>query len=465
MSLRTSLRVLVAGVLAGACVGHAALAQTPQDADLVRRGAYLARAADCVACHTAKGGQPYAGGYPVSTPFGTIYVPNITPDRATGIGGWSDDQFVRAVRQGVGAHGENLYPAMPYNSYAKMSRPDVLAIKAFLFSLAPVQRPKLHNALLFPLNVRPVLSMWKLFNPRPADLQDDPARSVEWNRGRYLVEAAGHCGECHSPRTLTEGENTKRYLGGGSLGAWTAFNITSDPRAGIGAWSQDEIVQFLATGHNAHAGASGPMAEAVENSTRFLTPADLKAMAVYLKTVPPIGGSSGPVRAEVGAPADPAVEIRGGPVRASGAELYLGNCATCHGADGAGRGTGFGAYPALFHRSAVGARDPHNLVSVILGGVQRTTNAGQLAMPAFADQLDDQQAAVLANYVRTTFGAGKGGVTPSMVASLRRGPSIVGLQILEIMAAVAALAVVLAVGGWIAVGRGRKAVRPGRRPA
>jgi len=254
-------------------VGSQVLADT---ADRIKRGEYLARTADCVACHTAEGGEPFVGGLPFKTPMGTLYSANITPDKETGIGKWSDEEFMRALREGKGKHGENLYPAMPYTSYTLITDEDVQLIKDYLFSLPPVKRRDQKDEMTFPFNVRQGLSAWKLIDFDNRRFQPDDKMDDSWNRGAYLVEALGHCGECHTPRNVTMGMKANERYAGAMLDGWHAFNITSDKAAGIGSWSQDDIVDYLRSGHAAgKGGAAGPMAEVIENSTRHLTDADL----------------------------------------------------------------------------------------------------------------------------------------------------------------------------------------------
>jgi mono/diheme cytochrome c family protein len=258
--------------------------------DLVARGEYLTRAADCAACHTAPGSKPFAGGLPFKLPMiGTIYSTNITPDQETGIGAWSDEEFLRALHQGIGKGGKHLYPAFPYASYALMTDSDVLAIKAYLFTLKPVKYTPPPNDISFPLNQRYLMTFWNaLFKPshRFRPNADQPA---DWNRGAYLVEALGHCSDCHTPRNLLFAVNNKRKFAGAMIQGWKAYNITPDHEWGIGSWSDGQLEGYLSAGHAEGRGsAGGPMSEVVDNSLRYLTEPDIKAIATYLKSGPPM---------------------------------------------------------------------------------------------------------------------------------------------------------------------------------
>lgn len=269
--------------------GLAVAGYASADANLIARGEYLTKAADCVACHTTKEGKPFAGGLAFKTPMGTLYSPNITPDKETGIGSWTDEEFLRALHEGKGKNGENLYPAFPYTSYTLLTDDDVKAIKAYLFSLPAVHQPNRENEMPFPFNQRWGLWFWNLVNFEGQRFQPDTSKDAQWNQGAYFVEALGHCGECHTPRNITMGMKDSKAYSGADIDGWTAFNITSDPHAGIGGWSQEQVVQYLRSGHvDGKAQAAGPMAEVIENSTRHLTDSDLNAMAVYLRTLKPL---------------------------------------------------------------------------------------------------------------------------------------------------------------------------------
>jgi mono/diheme cytochrome c family protein len=258
-------------------------------ADPVTRGQYLTRAADCVACHTAPGGRPFAGGRAFKLPFGTLYSTNITPDIESGIGGWGDEDFVRALHEGIRKDGEHLYPAFPYPSYTLLTRGDVLAIKAYLFSLKPVRNVPPASDLSFPFNQRYLRFFWNLlFNPDQR-FRPNINQNQEWNRGAYLAEALGHCGDCHTPRNLLQGLRSSRKFAGAVIEGWKAYNITPDPAWGIGDWSDSQLADYLSSGHApGRSSAAGPMGEAVDDSLRFLVKEDISALMAYLKSVPPI---------------------------------------------------------------------------------------------------------------------------------------------------------------------------------
>lgn len=391
----------------------------PTGRALIDKGRYLATAGDCVACHTMPGGRAYAGGLPFRLPFGTIYASNITPDRATGIGGWSDAEFVRAIRHGVRKDGRDLYPAFPYTSYTRMSTDDALAIRAFLNTLPPVRQAVAPNALAFPFNQRWLMRGWKLlFMPRH-QLTPDAVASPAWNRGRYLVEALGHCGECHTPRNLLYGLKAGQTFAGETTQGWKAYNITSDPKSGIGQWSVDDIATYLRTGLAGGRGAaSGTMAEAIEKSLSHLTPADLRAMAIYLKTVPArrardaegvVANPPTLVAATAFAPAASEAPTRG-------RRLFEGACASCHAWNGAGLQT---PYAALRGVQSVNDPEATNVVQVILRGTSLTLPTTKISMPAFGTAYSDSEIAAISNYVIAHFGGKPASVTPHFVAKAR----------------------------------------------
>jgi len=398
-----------------------ARARLPSGDDSIHRGRYLAQAADCAACHTLASGKAYAGGLPFKLPFGTIYATNITPDRETGIGAWTDSEFVRAVRHGVGRGGEDLYPAFPYASYALMSAEDALAIKDYLFSLEPVHAATPAADLGFPYNQRYLMRAWKLlFVPREP-LQPDPARDADWNRGAYLVEALGHCGECHTPRNRLYGLDQGHKFGGAITAGWKAYNITSDQAAGIGAWSDQELASYLASGYAPGRGAaSGSMAEAVEYSLRYLTGQDIAAMIAYLRTVPPqTGGAEAAASAEppaVRAPsafAPPPAEVQ---TASLGLSVFQSACASCHGFNGEGL-----QHPHASLAGAQSVNDPEgtNLLQVLIHGSQMTTDEGDVFMPAFGSAYSDIELAAVANYAIGHFGGKRSTITPASVAAAR----------------------------------------------
>ncbi|MDE2279024.1 MAG: cytochrome c, partial [Xanthomonadaceae bacterium] len=291
-----------------------------RDPALVARGAYLATMGDCAACHTARGSRRYAGGRVLATPFGDVPAPNITPDPDTGIGRWRFADFWRALHQGRGRRGEPLYPVFSYTSFTRVTRDDAWAIFAYLKSLPPVRQPNREPALSFPYNVRSSLLAWRALYFRPGVYRPDPARSAEWNRGAYLVQGLGHCGECHTPRNAWGAMDEKRRLVGGSLPAqdWYAPGLGTQPGGGLAGWSGQDIVDLLKTGESSKGAAFGPMADVVRNSTQYMSEADLRAMATYLRALP----ARGP------APAPAAFAQATG--HAQGGELYAQQCAACH---------------------------------------------------------------------------------------------------------------------------------------
>lgn len=264
----------------------------PQEFTQIKRGRYLALLSDCASCHTVPGSnQPFAGGRPIETPFGNIVAPNITPDPETGIGSWSDEQFDAAIRNGLRPEGSHFYPAMPYNDYTKMSRDDVLAIRAYLNTVTPARNAVVANTLPFPFNIRAAMRLWNALYFNEGDYKPDPKQSTEWNRGAYLVDGPGHCGACHTPKTFLGGDKTGQYLEGAYLQGWSAPDITNDSQLGLGAWSKEDLVSYLKSGHNRVTAATGPMGEVVTLSTTHMTDPDLRAIATYLKSLP--GKSSG----------------------------------------------------------------------------------------------------------------------------------------------------------------------------
>jgi mono/diheme cytochrome c family protein len=387
------------------------------NANLIQRGEYLTRAADCVACHTTEGGQPFAGGRPFVLPFGTMYSTNITPDKKTGIGEYSDAEFLRAMHQGIARDGTRLYPSMPYASYTYMTDADALAIKAYLFSLAPVEAPRRSNTLAFPYNQRWLMGFWSFFFNPDRRFEPNADRSPQWNRGAYLAEAMGHCGECHTPRNLAYALDNRHKYAGAKQSGWVAYNITSDKETGIGEWSADELAQYIGKGHAAGRGtADGPMGEAVENSLRFLTPGDVSALAAYVSTVPPVKSHDQPPVKTAAAPAEHNMGVSAS-IDPRGKELYEGACVSCHGWSGAS--------PILDYANLTGARavnDPTatNAVQIIIAGSSRNSAHGDLYMPEFGSAYSDMEVAAVANYITARFGASPSNLTAANVADLRR---------------------------------------------
>jgi len=399
-----------------------AIAGAPPSADVLARGAYLVKAADCAACHTVPGsGAAFAGGVAFRLPFGTIYSSNITADETYGIGGWSDDDFVRAMHDGIGKRGEHLYPAFPYTSYTLLSRSDVLAIKAYLFSLPKVAQANRVNVLSFPYNQRWAMGFWNAAFFKSQRFHPDASQSPQWNSGKYLATALGHCAECHTPRNFAFAMQHDQELAGQELQGWRAYNITSDPAHGIGAWSEGELASYLSTGHaDGRGSASGPMAEAVENSLRFLQPADTAALITYLRTVPARAGTD-PITVDPRpAPALASSDFAPGGdahVDAQGFKLFEGACASCHQWNGKGQQT---PYASLLGTRGVNDVHGTNVTQILLHGSSLRGQDASIFMPGFGDAYSDTEIAALSNYVIGHFGNKQGAVTPDDVAARRR---------------------------------------------
>jgi mono/diheme cytochrome c family protein len=412
----------LAGLIAlgsGATHAHNA-AMAPASAALIARGQYLTRAADCAACHTVPGGKPFIGGYPFKLPFGTLYSTNITPDVATGIGSWSDDDFVRALHTGVAKGGVHLYPAFPYASYTGMSRDDAVAIKAYLFSLPAVNAPAKPNNFPFPFNQRWGMTIWNLLFLKDHRFEPAPNLTPQQNRGAYLATALGHCGECHTPRNIGYALKPSQQLAGATLTGWRAWNITSDKQFGVGGWSDQQLADYLNTGHaDGHGSAAGPMGEAVENSLQYLMPQDTSALIAYLRTVP---AKSGDPSAEVNPAPAPVLASNawapGGDVGPAGIgrHIFEGACASCHQWNGEGQQT---PYAALIGSQAANDPSGANLTQVLIHGVKVHTDRGVGYMPAFGGAYSDQEIAAVSNYVIAHFGGKAGKVTPAMVHKAR----------------------------------------------
>jgi mono/diheme cytochrome c family protein len=456
------LTALVIGFAVTAPAGVCQAAEPPdQTPAAIKRGEYLAIAADCGACHTAPGGQPFAGGLAIATPLGTIYTTNITSSADFGIGRYTEEEFSRALRRGVRRDGANLYPAMPYTSYAKFTEDDAHALYLYFTQAVESvdQRPP-PTELPFPMNIRMSMIGWNLLFRDTTGFVPNPQQSAEWNRGAYLVQGAAHCSTCHTPRGFLMQEETSRALSGAQVGAWYAPNITSDPVSGIGRWSKEDLAAYLRTGHlSGKAQAAGSMGEAVEHSFQHLVAADLDAIATYVKSVPPVHDPADNVsRFSAGKRLSELAASRGrGGVSSdsgpdpTGAELFRGNCTSCHQAEGQGSKDGY--YPSLFSNSATGARNATNLIATILYGVNRTTSAGQAFMPGFggrtidANALSDRNIVALGNYVLTRYGAGDTTITEQQVAEARRGgPSSPLLALARGGMAAAAVVVFLGIG-------------------
>lgn len=408
-ALATSLAVaLVAAPLLGlwATRSHGAVTDAQRFAQ-IEKGRYLATVADCVACHTIPdGGRAYAGGRAIETPFGNVVSANITPDTETGIGSWSDDDFVNAVSHGIRPNGNRLYPAMPYPAYTKMPRDDVVAIRAYLNSVPPVRNAVDRDTLPFPLDFRTSMLGWNWLFFTPGPFKPDPQKPLEWNYGRYLVEGPGHCTSCHTTKNFLGGDKSSGYLRGNVVQGWFAPDLTNDQRTGLGRWSADDIVTYLKTGHNRTSTATGPMAEEISHSSSHWKDNDLKSVAAYLKSLP--GRQDNP--APLGA-ADP--------VMVAGQAIYRDQCAACHMIDGKGVAR---LFPALAEAPSVRSDDPASLIRVILRGARTVaTEAEPTApgMPSYDWQLDDAQVAAVATYVRNAWKPVASAVSASAVKRAR----------------------------------------------
>ncbi|MGB3124860.1 MAG: cytochrome c [Pseudomonas sp.] len=388
------------------------------DPALVSRGEYVARLSDCVACHSLPGKAPFAGGLEMATPLGAIHATNITPDKKSGIGGYSLADFDRAVRHGVAPGGRRLYPAMPYPSYVKLSDDDVRAMYAFFMKgVQPADQPNVPGSIPWPLNMRWPIALWNgVFAPSET-YAAKTAQDALWNRGAYIVQGPGHCGSCHTPRGLAFNEKAldesgKPFLTGALLDGWYAPSLRQDPNTGLGRWSEPEIVQFLKVGRNKHAVVYGSMTEAFNNSTQFLADDDLAAIARYLKSLPGDPQRDGAAWQYQAVAADVRPDV-------PGAHTYATRCASCHGLDGKGQPE---SMPPLAGATSALAKENASAINITLNGSQRVVAAGvpdAYRMPAFREQLSDQEIAQVLTYVRSTWGNSGGAVDAAAVNKLR----------------------------------------------
>jgi len=377
-----------------------------------RRGQYVATAANCISCHTREGGAAFSGGRALATPLGTIHSTNITPDRETGIGTWSAADLKRALREGIAADGRHLFPAFPYPFYTRMTEADIADLFAYLRTLKPVRYLPPDNDAAF--RMRWTMAPWKALNLDPGAYRADPAQSAEWNRGAYLVQGPGHCGACHTPRTWSLAEQSAAPLQGavmrddikgGGVRDWFAVGLAAT-KQGLGAWTIEHIVDYLGKGYGARAGSFGPMNAVIANSTRRLRPEDLRAIAVYLKSLRGTDYAGAAVGAE---------DAR------SGAPLYEKHCRECHGPSG--RGGPFDG-PPLAGSAIVQGENASSLINVILQGSDKPDGIGSPTwetMPAYAESLDDAELAALANFLRASWGNRASPVAPADVAHQRQG--------------------------------------------
>lgn len=371
----------------------------PPSAERIARGAYLARLGDCVACHTTRGGAPFAGGRGIATPFGTIHASNLTPDPDTGLGRWTADDFWRALHDGRSRDGRALYPAFPYPDYTRVTRADADALFDYLRSVPPVKQPNRPHALSFPYDQPWMLAAWRALYFRPAHFEPDPARTAGWNRGAYLVQGLGHCDSCHAERNALGAVRAGTELRGGTIAGqnWYAPSLHSPAEGGVAHWTPDTVVQLLATGTTPGATVTGPMAEVVFRSTQYWTPADLRATAEYLRSLPQDPAPPPRRTASAGIPPDD-------PVLARGRDLYGKHCADCHADDGAGKA---GAYPPLAGNRAVTMPVATNVIRTVLSGGFAPATAGNprpYGMPPFAHELNDADTAAVVGYIRRAWG-------------------------------------------------------------
>jgi mono/diheme cytochrome c family protein len=382
-------------------------------ADVIARGKYLTRAADCVVCHTAPGGQPFAGGLAIPTQFGVLYSPNITGDRQTGIGAWTDAEFIRALHQGIGKDGQRLYPAFPYESYTLMTDADALAIKAYLLSLPPTHATAPPTQLKFPFNQRWLMALWSLFYNPDHRFQPNLDRSAQWNRGAYLAEALEHCGDCHTPRNLAQALDNRQKFAGAVAEGWRAYNISADPASGVGGWTDAALAQYLRVGHaEGHGAAGGPMSEVVDASLSQLTPGDVSAIVAYLRTVPAIGTRDLP--APVMRPASDLPKVMPASFDPRGKQIFEGACASCHSWSGVSLLTNDATLTGV---RAINDPSATNVAQIVLAG-QRRPN-GEVSMPAFGAAYSNTEIAAVANYVTARFGA-PSHIDAAGVAKLRK---------------------------------------------
>jgi alcohol dehydrogenase (quinone), cytochrome c subunit len=411
------MKLLAAAFLffAASTAGHAQEAAAPNG-----KGEYVARAADCIACHSVRGGRAFAGGLRMGTPMGVIYSTNITPDPETGIGSYSLQDFDRAVRSGIAKDGHHLYPAMPYPSYAKISDEDIQALYTFFMKeVPPVKQANNPSEIPSYLSPRWPLVVWNFIFTREGAYVAAPNRDAVWNRGAYLVEGLGHCGACHTPRgwafqerALDDGSSA--YLQGAELDAWSAPNLRGDQRTGLGGWSEDDIAAFLKSGHNDKGVAFGSMLDVVNNSTPYLADEDIRAMAVFLKSLPATAQQAQFVYDDAATKV-----LQGGKPQPAGAAIYLGTCAPCHGTDGKGQAP---FMPPLAGNPAVLDANPSSLINLVLNGADPLVVRGvpdPYRMPQFRIQLNDEAVAGVLSFVRDAWGNGAAEVTTEQVRKLR----------------------------------------------
>ena len=397
--------ILLSLVLCGAFARLAEAAEP--SAETVARGKALVVAGDCAGCHTADPAKPFAGGGRINTPFGGIYPPNLTSDKETGLGNWRDEDFLRALRLGVAPDGSRYYPAFPYPYFTKLVRDDILAIRAYLATLEPVRNKVPPPELLFPFNFRSGMRLWNWLYFQPGILMPDQAKGAEWNRGRYLVEGLGHCGACHTPKNFLGADKADQALGGNRVDGMFAPRLDSAARSGLKSWSADDIAEYLQSGRNAKSNAGQVMSDVIIGSTSKMSDSDIKAIAIYLKSLP-----AGAAEPQVSPP--PPAQM------AAGEKVYRSACIACHEADGSSAPR---IYPPLPANANLQSADPASTIRIILDGAEsittpRAPNKG--SMPAYAAKLSDQEIADVATYIRNAWGNAAPPVTAAEVAKARQ---------------------------------------------
>jgi mono/diheme cytochrome c family protein len=375
--------------------------------ETIAKGKALTDAGDCGSCHTADPAKPFAGGKRIDTPFGAIYSANLTPDKNTGLGLWSDEGFLRAMRFGVRPDGANYYPAFPYPHFTKLVRNDIFAIRSYLSTLTPVANTPPPAELRWPLNYRPLMGLWNFAFFRPGIFEPDQNKSAEWNRGGYLVEGAGHCGACHTPKNFLGAEKRNARFAGSPVEGWFAPRLDGAERGGLKSWSVEDIAEYLQSGRNARSHADGPMAQVVLNSTSRMSDADIRAIAVYLKSISP------QVAEPTATPPSPTQ-------MANGEKLYKGSCIGCHEIDGSGAPR---IYPPLPGNANLQSENPASAIKIVLDGAETITTArapNTGSMPPYASKMSDQEIADVVTYVRNAWGNAAPAVTPAEVAKARK---------------------------------------------
>jgi mono/diheme cytochrome c family protein len=402
---RSGKRAILVGLLCTAF--NLGQAHADASADLIAKGKALTEAGDCGSCHTADPSKPFAGGKRIPTPFGGIYSANLTPDRNTGLGLWRDEDFLRAMRFGEGPDGSRYYPAFPYPHFTKLTRDDIFAIRAYLNMLTPVNNTPPSNELRWPLNYRGLMGVWNFLFFKPGIFEPNQNKSAAWNRGGYLVEGAGHCGACHTPKNFLGAEKQDARFAGDVVDGWFAPRLDGAMRGGLKSWSADDIVEYLLSGRNGHSHASGPMAQVVLSSTSHMSEADVRAIAVYLKDI-----SAGPPEPVVATPSPTQMS--------NGEKLYKGSCVACHELDGSSTPR---IYPPLPGNANLQSANPASTIKIVLDGAEtittpRAPNTG--SMPPYASKWSDQDVADVVTYIRNAWGNAAPAATADEVARLRK---------------------------------------------